>query len=63
MADLLYLRAGKDRKPRHSHILGSQISAAFLHFGIRDAILSPGFKGDTARSAILEDDRLLGGFL
>lgn len=37
-----------------------RLDTVILHFGIRNASLSAGFK--TSRWAILEDDRLLGGF-
>lgn len=55
----MYVREGKDKETRYSHTRLTAVECT-LHFGIRDASLSPGFK--TPRSAILEDDRLLGGF-
>lgn len=59
MADLLYFCEGQDKETRYSHTRLKAVDCS-LHFGIRDASLSPGFK--TPRSAILEDDRLLGDF-
>lgn len=52
-------RAKIRRLCRYSHTGLTAVDCS-LHFGIRDASLSPGFK--TLRSAILENDRLLGGF-
>ncbi len=52
-------RAKIRRLCRYSHTGLTAVDCS-LHFGIRDASLSPGFK--TLRSAILEDDRLLGVF-
>lgn len=57
MADVLYFRAGKDKETRYSYTMLTAVDCS-LQFGITS--LSPGSK--TPRSAILEDDSLLGVF-